>query len=136
MPDVSRPEDRAGLRVMVVDDHPMWREGVERDLTEAGFTIVASAGTGEAAINRFGATQPDVVVLDLQMPEMSGFIAAEVIRRDTNVAVLAALTGLSGMTVREQAEKAGFDLYFSMGVGYGELSAALIALARERRRGR
>jgi len=49
---------------------------------------------------------------------------------------LAALTGLSGQTVREQAEKAGFDLFFSKGVGFGELSAALVALAHERRHGR
>ena len=91
---------------------------------------------GRTAVDLAMSWEPDVVVLDLQMPEMSGFVAAEVIRRDTNVAVLAALTGLSGQTVREQAEKAGFDLFFSKGVAYGELSEALIALARERCHGR
>lgn len=60
------------IRVMVVDDHPMWRDAVERDLQAAGFDVVAVAATGTEAINRFRATRPQVVVLDLQIPEPSG----------------------------------------------------------------
>ena len=60
------------LRVMVVDDHPMWRDAVERDLTSAGLSVVAVAGTGREAIARYAATRPDVVVLDLQIPEPDG----------------------------------------------------------------
>ena len=59
-------------RVMVVDDHPMWREGVARDLTEGGFEVVATAGDGGEAVRRAPAARPDVVVLDLQLPVMSG----------------------------------------------------------------
>lgn len=59
-------------RVMVVDDHPMWREGVARDLTEAGFDVVATAGEGRQAVRVAGAARPDVVVLDLQLPDTSG----------------------------------------------------------------
>jgi DNA-binding NarL/FixJ family response regulator len=82
-------EDRAGIRVMVVDDHPMWRDGVERDLAEAGFTVVASAGTGTEALARFPASRPDVVVLDLQIPGPNGVeVTAEVIRQDPSVRVL------------------------------------------------
>jgi DNA-binding NarL/FixJ family response regulator len=57
---------------MVVDDHPMWRDAVERDLVGAGFEVVAVAATGREAITRFAATRPDVVVLDLQIPEPDG----------------------------------------------------------------
>jgi DNA-binding NarL/FixJ family response regulator len=57
---------------MVVDDHPMWREGVARDLTEGGFEVVATAGDGGEAVRRAPAARPDVVVLDLQLPVMSG----------------------------------------------------------------
>ena len=53
---------------MVVDDHPMWREAVERDLAEAGFDVVAVAADGHQAIARFPAARPQVVVLDLQIP--------------------------------------------------------------------
>ncbi|MEV4758250.1 response regulator transcription factor [Micromonospora sp. NPDC049559] len=57
---------------MVVDDHPMWREGVARDLTEAGHLVVATTGEGRQAVRIAGATRPDVVVLDLQLPDISG----------------------------------------------------------------
>jgi DNA-binding NarL/FixJ family response regulator len=62
----------ASIRVMVVDDHPMWREGVARDLTEAGYAVVATTGEGRQAIRIAAATRPDVVVLDLQLPDISG----------------------------------------------------------------
>jgi DNA-binding NarL/FixJ family response regulator len=57
---------------MIVDDHPMWREAVARDLTEAGFDVVAAIGEGAQALRAAGAVQPDVVVLDLQLPDMPG----------------------------------------------------------------
>ncbi len=65
------------IRVMVVDDHPMWRDGVARDLTEAGFDVVAALGEGAQAVRVAAAVRPDVVVLDLQLPDLSG---VEVIR--------------------------------------------------------
>ncbi|MEV4617832.1 response regulator transcription factor [Asanoa sp. NPDC049573] len=65
------------IRVMVVDDHPMWRSGVARDLAEAGYDVVATTGEGRQAVRIAGATRPDVVVLDLQLPDISG---VEVIR--------------------------------------------------------
>ncbi|MDG4815269.1 MULTISPECIES: response regulator transcription factor [unclassified Micromonospora] len=62
---------------MVVDDHPMWREGVARDLTEAGHLVVATSGEGRQAVRVAPAARPDLVVLDLQLPDISG---VEVIR--------------------------------------------------------
>jgi DNA-binding NarL/FixJ family response regulator len=59
-------------RVMVVDDHPMWRDAVARDLTEAGYEVVATAADGAQALRLTAAARPDVVVLDLQLPDMSG----------------------------------------------------------------
>ncbi|MGK5501029.1 response regulator [Streptomyces sp. URMC 125] len=63
---------RPAVRVMVVDDHPMWRDAVARDLTEAGFTVVATAGDGPQAVRRARATGPDVLVLDLNLPGLPG----------------------------------------------------------------
>jgi DNA-binding NarL/FixJ family response regulator len=65
------------MRVMIVDDHPMWRDAVGRDLTEAGFEVVATVGEGAQALRIAGSVRPDVVVLDLQLPDLSG---VEVIR--------------------------------------------------------
>jgi DNA-binding NarL/FixJ family response regulator len=57
---------------MVVDDHPMWREGVARDLAEAGYEVVAAVGEGRQAVRVAAAVDPAVVVLDLQLPDLSG----------------------------------------------------------------
>jgi DNA-binding NarL/FixJ family response regulator len=73
--DVS--DDAVAVRVMVVDDHPMWRESVTRDLTDAGHQVVAAVGEGGQAVRIAAAVSPAVVVLDLQLPDMSG---VEVIR--------------------------------------------------------
>ena len=123
------------LRFLIADDNKDASETLAALLSHERHEV-RLVHDGRRAVDMALSWEPDVVVLDLQMPEMSGFVAAEVIRRETHVAVLAALTGLSGQTVREQAEKAGFDLFFSKGVGFGELSAALVALAHERRHGR
>ncbi len=77
------------LRVMVVDDHPMWRDAVERDLAGAGFDVVAVAADGHQAIARFPAARPQVVVLDLQIPGPSGVeVTEQVLRHDPSARVL------------------------------------------------
>ena len=65
---VSEPR----MRVMVVDDHPMWRDSVSRDLSDAGFEVVAATGEGAQAIRIAASVRPDVVVLDLQLPDVGG----------------------------------------------------------------
>ncbi|HEV2377597.1 MAG TPA: response regulator transcription factor [Streptosporangiaceae bacterium] len=78
---------------MVVDDHPIWRDAVARDLGEAGFEIVAAVGDGAQALRVAGAVRPDVVLLDLQLPDMSGVDVARGIlaaQQGTRVLVLSA----------------------------------------------
>jgi DNA-binding NarL/FixJ family response regulator len=62
----------ARVRVLVVDDHPIWRDAVASDLTKAGFDVVATAGEGAQAVRIAGAARPDVAVVDLQLPDISG----------------------------------------------------------------
>jgi DNA-binding NarL/FixJ family response regulator len=62
----------ATVRVMVVDDHPMWADAVARDLAEAGFEVVATAADGAEALRRLRAVRPDVLVLDLHLPGLDG----------------------------------------------------------------
>jgi DNA-binding NarL/FixJ family response regulator len=65
------------VRVLIVDDHPIWREGTARYLAEAGYTIAGTAGDGAQALRITAAIRPDVVLLDLNLPDMDG---AEVTR--------------------------------------------------------
>ena len=65
-------EDQEAIRVMVVDDHPMWREAVARDLGAAGCQVVATAGDGREAVRRAPAAAAHVVVLDLNLPDLPG----------------------------------------------------------------
>jgi DNA-binding NarL/FixJ family response regulator len=55
-----------------VDDHPIWRDAVGRDLEAAGYEIVAAVGLGRQAVRVAGSVRPDVVVLDLQLPDLHG----------------------------------------------------------------
>ncbi|GAB3491300.1 response regulator transcription factor [Nocardiopsis coralliicola] len=62
----------AEIRIMVVDDHPMWRDAIARDLAEAGFDVVAAAGDAAKAVRVAPAARPSVVLLDLHLPDASG----------------------------------------------------------------
>jgi DNA-binding NarL/FixJ family response regulator len=94
----DRPEDASEdgpehgpVRVLVVDDHPMWRDGVARDLTEAGFAVVGTAGDGAQALRVAAATRPQVVLLDLNLPGLSGAdLIARLIALSPRVLVLSA----------------------------------------------
>jgi len=59
-------------RVVVVDDHPLWRDALSRDLDAAGFQVVGTAGSVAQALRVAAATRPDIVVLDLSLPDGSG----------------------------------------------------------------
>lgn len=80
-------------RVMVVDDHPMWREGVARDLATRGYEVVGTAGDAAGAVRIAAAVRPDVVLMDLQLGPTSGVDATREIvsaAPDTRVLVLSA----------------------------------------------
>ena len=81
----------ADLRLVVADDHPIWRDAVERDLAAAGLTVVGAAGDGEKAVRVCTATHPDVLVCDLQMPGLSGVeVTRAVVPLGVKVLVLSA----------------------------------------------
>ncbi|MEV4311534.1 response regulator transcription factor [Actinocrispum sp. NPDC049592] len=81
------------VSVMVVDDHPLWRDGVARDLTERGFDVRATAGDANAAVRIAKAVTPDVVLMDLNLGSASGVDATRTIVSElpgTRVLVLSA----------------------------------------------
>lgn len=113
------------ITVMVVDDHPIWREGVARDLTERGLRVVATASDADAAVRIAHATRPQVVLMDLNLGESSGVRAIEGIlekQPDTRILVLSASGEHSDVL---DAVKAGATGYLVKSAGAEELLAAV-----------
>jgi DNA-binding NarL/FixJ family response regulator len=126
---MSQTEDSAPTRVMVVDDHPLWRDAVERDLTEAGFVVVAVAADGREALARFPAARPDVVLLDLQIPAPDGVqVTAEMVQHDASVRVLI-LSASGEHTDVLAAVKAGATGYLVKSASREELLSAVRRVA-------
>ncbi len=76
-------------RLMVVDDHPMWRESVARDLAARGYQVVGTAADAPAAVRIAAAVRPDVVVMDLQLGTASGVAATrEIVAAAPDIRVL------------------------------------------------
>lgn len=126
---MSEAEETASVRVMVVDDHPLWRDAVERDLTDAGHQVVAVAANGREALARFPAARPDVVLLDLQIPAPDGVqVTTEIVAQDPSVRVLI-LSASGEHTDVLAAVKAGATGYLVKSASREELLAAVRRVA-------
>lgn len=68
------------IRVIIVDDHPFFREGLRKILAEAGLDVIDEAGDGEEAIEKAAALQPDVVLMDVNLPLLNGLQATRQIK--------------------------------------------------------
>lgn len=126
---MSETEAPTPIRVMVVDDHPLWRDAVERDLVQAGLDVVAVAANGREALARFPAARPNVIVLDLQIPAPDGIeVTAEVVRQDPDVRVLVLSASGEHADVLS-AVKAGATGYLVKSASREELLAAVRRVA-------
>ncbi len=116
--------------VMVVDDHPMWRDGVTRDLIGAGFDVVATADSVAAATVRAAATCPVVVLMDMHLPDGTGVEATTAVRQvspETNVLVLSASSERDDVL---EAVKAGASGYLVKSASAAELIDAVTRTAQ------
>jgi DNA-binding NarL/FixJ family response regulator len=73
------PASPERLRVVIADDHPVYRQGLAKMLTRTGIAVVGQASTGEAAIRKVEETAPHVVIMDLNMPGLSGVEATRIL---------------------------------------------------------
>ena len=81
------------IRVLIADDHPLVRQGLKAALaTLEEVEVVAEAATGQAAIREAVLHQPDVVVMDLQMPDLNGIDATRELARAVPTAAVLVLT--------------------------------------------
>lgn len=102
----------AVIRVMCVDDHPLLREGIGGLLSIAeDINLVAQASNGIEALERFREFQPDVTLMDLQMPVMGGINAMMAIRSEFPKARIVVLTTYSGDALVQRALKSGASAY-------------------------
>jgi len=96
------------IRVLVVDDHPIMREGIRSVLTYAsGITVVGEAADGQSAVNQVRALRPDVTLMDLQMPNMGGVEAIEIIREEFPGSAIVVLSTFSTDVQAVRALRAG-----------------------------
>src|SRR4051794_14809191 len=123
------------VRIMVVDDHPLLREGVAALIaTEPDLQLVAMAADGREAVEQFRATRPDVTLMDLQMPNMSGIDAVISIRNEWPDARIIVLTTYAGDALAMRALKAGAQAYVLKGMVRKELLETIRAVNQGQRR--
>jgi DNA-binding NarL/FixJ family response regulator len=114
------------ITVLAVDDHPLVREGIGAVLaSERDITLVAEAANGREAIECFRAHHPDVTLMDLQMPQMSGLDAMIKIREEFPSARIIVLTTYQGDIQALRAIKAGAAGYLLKTMVRKELAGAI-----------
>jgi DNA-binding NarL/FixJ family response regulator len=124
---VSTDAIENAIRVLIVDDHPMVREGLRSMLGDV-VEIVAEAGTGADALTLARARTPDLVLLDLELPDVDGLAVLRGIKEiDTRIAVLVVTMHDDARLVRGAVE-AGAAGYVVRGLSRRELLAAVAAV--------
>lgn len=114
--------EQALIRILVVDDHPIVRQGIAVLVgTQPDMSLVAEASNGREAIQQFRAHRPDVTIMDLQMPEMTGLDALATIRGEFPDARIIVLTTYTGDVQILRALKSGACGYLLKNTFHKEL---------------
>jgi DNA-binding NarL/FixJ family response regulator len=119
------------IRVLSVDDHPLLREGVAALVAnQSDMELVAEASNGREAVEQFRKHHPDITLMDLQMPEMSGIDAMGAIRSEFPEARIIVLTTYTGDVQVLRALKAGARAYLLKGLLRKDLLETIRAVHR------
>jgi len=113
------------LRVLIVDDHPVVRAGLSMLLASQGFVVCGEATNGEDAVAQFEKLQPDVTLMDLQMPVLDGVAAISKIRARHPTACVLVLTTYETDDDIERALRAGARGYLLKDTSVEDLAQAI-----------
>jgi DNA-binding NarL/FixJ family response regulator len=131
MREERAPATAAPIRVLVADDHPVVRNGLAGVIAQQPeLALVAEAANGRQALERFREHRPDVVLMDLRMPEMDGVAAIEAIRAEFPGARILALTTYEGDVDIHRALEAGARGYLIKDMLLTEVLSAIRAVHR------
>ena len=120
------------LTVMVVDDHPIWRDAVARDLEDSGFTVVATADGVAAAGRRAAVVKPQVVVMDMRLADGSGVEATTQVLAVSPASRVLVLSASDERDDVLEAVKAGATGYLVKSASKAELADAVRATGEGR----
>ncbi|RPI04279.1 MAG: DNA-binding response regulator [Ignavibacteriae bacterium] len=119
------------IRILLADDHPMVRSGLIRLLESyKEFTVIGEAGDGEEAVEMTRAMKPDIVIIDLSMPKLSGIEATKLIRKNNPETKVLVLTMHDNEEYVYQIFKCGAGGYMLKNTGRDDLAAAIRAVAQ------
>ena len=116
------------MRILLVDDHQILRDGIRRGLEAAGEDVVGEASNGEEAIELTRATRPDVVLMDLSMPVLDGVTATRRINEEMPDTKVIVLTMHDDPQRTRAAISAGAVGYLTKGTSFSEVLATLRAV--------
>src|ERR1700689_2057531 len=126
--------DSEPIRILCVDDHPLLRAGVVALIeTQPDMTMVGEAASGREAIEMYRAKRPNITLMDLQMPDMSGIDAIIAIRGEFPDARIIVLTTYEGDVLAHRALKAGARAYILKGMVRKDLLDAIRTVHTGRR---
>jgi DNA-binding NarL/FixJ family response regulator len=116
------------IKVLLVDDHPVVRDGLRFMLSETGIDVVADVGTAKEAIQLAETIAPDVVLLDMGLPDLDGVTALKQLKRVSPASAVLVLTMHDEAALVRAAVQAGASGYLLKGVSRRELLSALWAV--------
>jgi DNA-binding NarL/FixJ family response regulator len=113
------------IRLLLADDHRMLREGLRRSMVDEGFDVVGEADNGEEAVRMAAELQPDVILMDVSMPELDGVEATRAIRATDTASQVIMLTMHADHDVLAEAIRAGACGYLVKDCSTDEVAGAV-----------
>jgi DNA-binding NarL/FixJ family response regulator len=130
---VTEPRDRRPISVVLCDDVEEVRSALQGVLApDPSIVVVGEADNGRSCVHVVGQLDPDIVVIDLSMPEMDGFEAISALVREAPRTGIIAISGLGGAAMRDTVIGLGADRYLEKESATDQLAIVVSELARVR----